>query len=307
MHTVDSPSSEPSSPEITTASVSPYSDHAASGIPVDSPQFATLSPRRALKARRVRAFDEGRLSEYAKAVEIEEKGEGEGERVMHSGLVALALALLILVCFVGSIGSGGSSSNGSSIGIIANTRTSSPMFLAAPAMQTSPAFAPFLASLASLPSLPEKHSTQVVESHAEGMRSLQVRTGPAALLEQASSLVGPVALDVWHCDAEVQGHAEGVERLRASLGALSRAFAQESEIARGAQVQLCHVMQTLHAAAERQRVFIHSGGLWMHVNDAAHAAKTTAGGIFEVKFASLNGAWEAVSGRKQKSITPTPF
>lgn len=294
MHTVDSPSSEPSSPEITTASVSPYSDHGASGIPVDSPQFATLSPRRALKARRVRAFDEGRLSEYAKAVEIEDKGEGEGERVMHSGLVALALALLILVSFVGSIGSGGSSS-----GIIANTRTSSPMFLAAPpAMQTSPAFAPFSASLASLPSLPEEHSAQVVESHAEGMRSLQART--AALLEQASSLVGPVT-DVWHCDAEVQGHAEGVERLRASLGALSRAFAQEAEISRGAQVQLCHVMQTLHAAAERQRVSIQSGGLWMHVNDAAHAAKTTAGAVFEVKIASLNVAWRRSRAESKKA------
>ena len=282
-------------------------------MPVDSPQFATLSPRRALRARKVRAFDERRVvAELAKAVEVEDKtrSEGGGALVQRGFAALLALTLLFLVCFdsssigggIGRGGGGGGGGGGSSrissshisshisSGHIITSSSSSSFSLSvvtspSPTMQASPAFLPLLSLL------PDDYSEQEVESHAESMRILQARA--AALLDQASGLIRPVADavlqqsrelarpgDIWYCDGEVQGHAEGLERLGA---ALSLVFTHELELARGAQAQLCSIAQALHAAADSQRaaVLVKSGGLRRLIDEAACAARTKAVVVFK--------------------------
>ena len=164
MRTVESPSdgevSEPDSPELVTAAVSSIKSR-PSAIPVDSPMFAQLSPKRLLKAKKVRALEEASYSVSQKAVEIMSKGFMGGEMWMLSRVAVFA----VFVCIALMVACG------------PGPKVQSPVAVTIPTAFPSPA-----TSAAAVPAFFEEHdvfSSAAISAHQEGVEHLSLRAREA--------------------------------------------------------------------------------------------------------------------------------
>jgi len=164
MRTVESPSdgevSEPDSPELVTAAVSSIKSR-PSAIPVDSPMFAQLSPKRLLKAKKVRALEEASYSVSQKAVEIMSKGFMGGEMWMLNRVAVFA----IFVCIAVMVACG------------PGPKVQSPV-----AVTVAPAFPSPATTTATVPAFFEEHdvfSSAAISAHQEGVEQLGLRAREA--------------------------------------------------------------------------------------------------------------------------------
>jgi len=167
MRTVESPSDgeasdSPDSPELVTAAVSSIKSR-PSAIPVDSPMLAQLSPKRLLKAKKVRALEEASYSVSQKAVEVLSKGV-VGEMWMLNRVAVLAI--FVCIALMVACGPGPTVRSPGSVTV-------------AIASAPAPASA---ATTASLPAFFEEHdvfSSAAISAHHEGVERLLLRTQEA--------------------------------------------------------------------------------------------------------------------------------
>ena len=252
MRTVDSPeASQPPSPDVPTADVTPLpardSSYAYHAYPVDSPRCASLSPTRALKARRVRLYDDERVLEMTKA-SLEALRRSDFYWVRR-GAVALGVAIVVLSAFLAGVGSFSSSGSSSTTTIINNSITiNTGIAIASGAPAAADNFAGYLSAhpaaailqispgLAFLPRLPRManmgavldaqdsiDSQAAVEMHVAGMNILHARASSLAdfSLDQAAQAAALFEADLDDASGVLEltagYHQDGVQRAQAAL------------------------------------------------------------------------------------------